>query len=175
MNHILKPHTGITNVTLSSTLELSTHKLLLTFRIEGELEKYVFLEKREKKRVDELWRSTCFELFLASSKSEEYYELNFSSSLAWNYYYLSEYRAEVKEVENVALSINTSIKENIYEVNIILESNEFNFELFDMYNIATILLTREGERTFWSLHKMEENPDFHNKEFFNKRKNYDII
>ena len=42
-------------------------------------------------RRDELWTSTCLELFLSSPTGKSYWEYNFSPSGDWNIYYLNDY------------------------------------------------------------------------------------
>jgi len=166
MKHLLKSYTQINNIRIHTTLEFRKDRLSLSFSLEGGLEDYLFPAVCKNKKANELWKATCFELFLASSNEEAYYELNVSPSLEWNFYSLPTYRAEVKEVENVSLNINTFKKENTYEINMTLESDILDFESFDTCNMTAILLTKNRERTFWSLKPMGDVPDFHNKEFF---------
>ena len=168
MKTILQPHTPINNITIHTTLNFTNKRLFLSFKIEGLLENYIFPKEKNINRANELWKATCFELFLADSKKEEYYELNFSPSKEWNFYHLNNYRTELEEVEEVLFTIDTVFIENRYEVKISLEPKEGSFPFFDIYNSATILLTSDKKRTFWSLNKMKDIPDFHCKDFFNK-------
>ena len=43
-------------------------------------------------RRDELWQSTCLELFIAQPNEPRYWEINLSPSGDWNIYRLSGYR-----------------------------------------------------------------------------------
>ncbi len=43
-------------------------------------------------RADELWGTTCFELFLAEAADSAYYEFNFSPSSQWAAYAFTGYR-----------------------------------------------------------------------------------
>jgi len=120
------------------------------------------------RRGDELWKQTCFELFLAKSTGSDYYELNFSPSFVWNFYYLSEYRAEPSEVEiEKEPKIESCKNSESYKISFEIELKTFDF---DSYNVAAILLPKQGERTFWSVHHYNHVPDFHNRENFLKVK-----
>jgi hypothetical protein len=166
----LQSHELIDNICVDVVSELSENKLYIAFNINGKLDAYIFPQKSKLKRVDELWKETCFELFLANSKTEEYYELNFSSSLSWNFYHLSGYRNHVSEVKGLAepkIEIFKKIDE--FKITFELELKNFSFEKFDSYNLATILLTKESNRTFWAIKHLKTQPDFHDKKSFLKR------
>lgn len=160
----------IDNISIHSTFEFSKNKLCLTFRINGELKEYIFPKQSKLKKANELWKATCFELFLADEE-ERYYELNFSSSLVWNLYVLDAYRAEPKEFElEEEPNITIVQKDNEFHIVFELETKAINFEKFKYYNMATILLNKEKERTFWTINHLNDTPNFHNKEsFFNIR------
>ena len=52
----------------------------------------------EPARTDELWRSTCFELFLRFDDDERYVEFNFSPSTRWAAYAFDGYREGMAEL-----------------------------------------------------------------------------
>src|SRR5687768_9062629 len=49
-------------------------------------------------RADDLWKSTCFEVFARTKGSEGYVELNFSPSFQWAAYAFSSYRTDRREL-----------------------------------------------------------------------------
>ena len=163
MQKKLIPHSLIEDIFITSILDLKADRVTLSFLVEGALENYIFPSPQTSKRANELWKSTCFELFLAHSEKEEYYEFNISPSLAWNCYHLSTYRAEPKEVEILVEPVIKTTKESgCYRLD--FELKGFALTSFDRVNLTAILLTKEGERTFWSLKKMQGSPDFHERE-----------
>lgn len=167
MKNNLKSYAYNSEMIINSTFEIKKKSISLSFTLQGELEEYFFEEPRAKKRANELWRTTCFELFLANRENEDYYELNFSSSLAWNFYHLSAYRAEVQEVELLfEPQIEIHIKENVFQVSFEVEVEACFLEQFNLYNVASILLTKENKRTFWSEKHLTAVPDFHHRDNF---------
>lgn len=95
MTYQLKSFSNIDDISIDASLKLSKEKITLHFLLKGALEAYCFPKAERLERADELWKATCFELFLAD-EHEVYYELNFSSSFAWNFYVLDAYRGEAK-------------------------------------------------------------------------------
>jgi len=165
MKHQLIPYKKSSNIKIISTLKQNKNLLHLTFKVSGDLENYKLPKTKKEERKDELWRESCFELFLATEEDEAYYEFNFSPTLAWNVYRLEYYRAEPKmidEVELVEFEVKQT-KETLF-IEIILDVQTLKF---NSYNLATILLNNQEEREFWSLKAKGDTPDFHSRlEFY---------
>lgn len=53
-------------------------------------------------RVDDLWKHTCFEAFIAPADGAGYFEFNVSPSLQWAAYRFSGYREGMAQAENIA-------------------------------------------------------------------------
>lgn len=167
MKKILTPYSDALIDKIESELTIENKYLQISFSIKGILSEYFFPSKVEQKRVNELWKSTCFELFLANSKTEAYYELNFSSSLAWNFYCLSGYRNELEEVQNVSTS-KIEVFKSADEFKIVLEIKIDKLNEFDICNIACVLLNKKNERIFYSVYHHLDKADFHNRQNFFK-------
>jgi len=168
MQNELVSHREASNLRVTTTVYLNQKSIALSFVIKGKLDEYSFSPQSKQTRANELWKATCFELFLANSNNEAYYEFNFSPSLAWNFYYLNEYRAEPCEVEmNTEPKIETLYGQDSFQIFCELE---INTRSFDSYNVAAILLTKEAQRTFWSVNHLNTAPDFHHRANFLKIK-----
>jgi len=166
MKHQLTPYNQNSNIKIISTLEQNKNLLHLTFKLSGDIKHYKFPKTKKEERKDELWRGSCFELFLATEEDEAYYEFNFSPTLAWNSYRLEYYRAEPKKIDEVEL-IEFEVKktqETLF-IEIILDVQTLQF---NSYNLATILLNKQDKREFWSLKAKGDTPDFHSRLEFEK-------
>ena len=164
MKHFLKPYSKKNELTIEGILTLSSNKISLHFKITGVLKNYQFPQIDKLKRANELWKATCFELFLANSKTKIYYEINISPTLHWNIYRLETYRAEPKElIVSSEPLIEIREDEESYEIDFELECKELNLAEFDQYNLAVILLNIENEREFWAVNLVGESPDFHDR------------
>jgi len=155
------------NTTITIFLKLEQEQAYAEILVKGDLDQFNFDEAQELKRQNELWQGTCFELFLANKKSNEYIELNLTPSLAWNLYHFDNEREGMSEisVKNKPL-IKSSKIGNRYRLRYDLNLENFTLDKETLFNATAILLRKDGERTFWSPLDMREKPDFHDKAYF---------
>ncbi|MFA6220340.1 MAG: DOMON-like domain-containing protein [Erythrobacter sp.] len=69
--------------------------LTIRWRIEGSA-RLVLPKPAGRRRLDELWRTTCFEMFLQAGEGPGYSEFNLSPSEAWNAYDFDDYRSGMR-------------------------------------------------------------------------------
>ncbi len=164
MKHLLKSYSQKPKLCIESSVTLSQGKISLHFKIIGTLKNYQFPQRDKPKRANELWKATCFELFLANSKTKTYYEINISAILHWNIYRLETYRAEPKElIVSSKPFIMVKEDEQSYEIDFELECKELDLTEFDQYNLAVILLNKQNERDFWAVNPVGDSLDFHDR------------
>jgi hypothetical protein len=60
--------------------------LSLWYVVQGDAERLVIPPAVEERRADNLWQTTCFELFLKPAEGASYLEFNFSPSGEWAAY-----------------------------------------------------------------------------------------
>ncbi len=89
------PPTAVTGVE-ARIIGRDENWLRVRWRIEG-AQQLVVPAFAGKGRADELWKTTCFELFLKPLGGEAYCELNLSPSERWNAYDFDGYRAGMCE------------------------------------------------------------------------------
>ena len=158
-------HREDNNITVEASLEIEDKNFKLEYQVKGEVNNYIFSKPSREKRANELWRATCFELFLAPKESLNYWELNLSPSKAWNFYAFDNYKLCMREEKNISLPIiHISQKKNNYSLSL-----KFNFdrELKEAdFNLAVILLDREKNRHFYSINRKENGVDFHDRGYW---------
>jgi hypothetical protein len=111
-------------------------------------------------RTNGLWESTCFELFLRREGEDGYLELNFSPSGEWAAYAFRGYReGMVQAAMPGPPQIRTSVTPDRLEVEVAVSPwlDEGPYAM----NIAAILQSRTGDRTFWASDHAGDAPDFH--------------
>ena len=157
------------DINIQANFEIVNKTLTLEFTVTGEIKNYIFNEPCIQTREDELWKKTCFELFIAHKNNSAYYELNISPSTNWNFYSFSDYKTAMQEEEkNISEPfIHSSKMRDEYRL-----SFEFYFyeELIEkelIFNLAVILLDTKGIRHFYSINRREGKVDFHDKECWN--------
>jgi len=162
---ILKNHNNEQkDIEIKATLEIRDKKIKGSFEITGELEHYLFDKLKKQNRKDELWKRTCFELFLANRDRPNYYELNMSPSSEWNFYHFSDYKKEMKEEKNIStpsIYLSKTPKGYLFSFEFELYTNILNDNF--IFNLAVILLDTQGVRHFYSIHRKEKKVDFHDR------------
>lgn len=126
------------------------------FRVLGDISKLVIPPPSAPERADNLWRTTCFELFVAG-KASAYREYNFSPSGRWAAYDFDGYRAGMRDAP-------ANIETELYR-----EDNrlQFSAKIMDEFlNPAFVGLTAVIEETdgairYWSTAFAPGKPDFH--------------
>lgn len=73
--------------------------LTLTYAVTGAIADLRIPEPAAPQRTDELWRHTCFEIFLRRSAAAGYAEFNFSPSSQWAAYRFDGYRSGMTRLE----------------------------------------------------------------------------
>jgi len=84
-------------IALHVSLTLHDRKITLAYQLDDPADTVVWPEQPPHSsaatlRQDELWKTTCMELFIKRSDDPEYWEFNFSPSGAWNAYHFTRYR-----------------------------------------------------------------------------------
>ncbi len=81
---------------IDAELERVPGGAVATFRTIGDVSRLVIPSVGAAERTDDLWRTTCFELFIAGEGSG-YREYNLSPSGAWAAYEFNDYRAGMRQ------------------------------------------------------------------------------
>ena len=136
---------------------------MLRFRIEGN-GSLVVPEFKGRGRQDELWKTTCFELFLRRADGS-YREFNFSPSGRWAAYEFSGYRSGIVNYEPLAWpDISGDAGTDLHVAAIFFDAREvLGFESAAL----TAVIEEEGGRfSYWSVAHAQERPDFHDPACF---------
>lgn len=118
-------------------------------------------------RKNELWETTCFEMFLGSENSPDYWEFNLSPAGHWNIYHFDDYRQGMEPLY-VFESLPFAVKYQGDRLQLFLE-----FDLDKILpqqqikvSITTVIKFKTGEITYWALKHCGEQPDFHLRDSF---------
>jgi hypothetical protein len=91
-----------------STILSSGGQWNIGFTVEADVDRLVLPEPVIPERRDELWRTTCFELFLREPATGAYLEFNMSPSGNWAAYAFDGYRQGMRNLEVAPISITSS-------------------------------------------------------------------
>jgi len=134
--------------------------LRVRWRIEGS-QSLVVPPFAGKGRADELWQTTCFELFLKPDGMPDYVELNLSPSERWNAYDFTAYRWGMAErpfprEPECALRLGSSFA--IFDAAIPVAGLP---DAPCAMGLAAVIEEQGGVKSFWALVHPDAKPDFH--------------
>ena len=108
------------------------------------------------KRTDELWRTTCFELFVTDD-GQAYREYNFSPSGAWAAYTFEDYRVGMRPADgDIEIKFSSDSKSLLLEAKIVSE-----FPIPALVGLTAVIEETDGAIRYWSSAFAPGKPDFH--------------
>lgn len=139
--------------------------LRVRWRIDG-VGKLVVPKFGGKGRQDELWRTTCFEMFLRPKGSDSYCEFNFSPSERWAAYDFETYREGMAEramprEPDCALRLGQAMA--IFDVAVPAAGVPYGGSAM---NLAAVIEEEGGQLSYWAIAHPEGKPDFHDPACF---------
>lgn len=148
--------------------------LWVNYVLKGDLDQMRVPKPRAPRFVDDLWRHSCFEMFIAGKGQPGYHEFNFSPSGEWAVYAFARLR------ERVPLDVAVTVEALNPHVTVCrgLEKLELDAvlpleRLSPRYAGARLALAlsgvvedRDGVLSYWALKHPRAKPDFHHPEAF---------
>lgn len=122
-------------------------------------------------RADDLWRTTCFEMFLGVPDRAEYLELNLSPSSRWAAYDFDDYRQRGPGVTLLAVPrVDLRAGTDTLECSVRMDIKELVPAGGDrrdwIVNIAAVIEAKDGRMSYWALAHGDGAPDFHRRDCF---------
>ena len=119
-------------------------------------------------RRDELWTTTCLELFIGAKESTPYWEFNLSPNGDWNIYRLSAYRSNLTPdlaYQNLASAIHS--KASQFELNVVcpIPADLKTSPKLDVA-ICAVIQFKQGPISYWALNHGGAEADFHRRDGF---------
>ncbi len=122
------------------------------------------------RRTEELWRTTCFEVFLRPRGSEFYFELNLSPSGDWAAYRFDSYRSGMSDARiscqpdpDVWFQDGVRMQEARFDI-----SQEPALDITIPWDVGLSAVIEEvdGGKSYWALAHGNGPPDFHSATCF---------
>lgn len=161
--YFLRPHPDFPSPVKRIAVEvtrLAPERLVLTYRIGGDLRCVDFPKPQRAARADGLWQHSCCEAFLGAG--EGYYEFNFSPSSQWAAYRFDGHRAGMRDVETdprIAWDGDGEPAELTATIPLPPAAT-------GPLGLSAIIEDTNGNRSFWALAHPSGEPDFHDAACF---------
>ena len=117
-------------------------------------------------RADELWKTTCFEMFLSPLEGEAYSEWNLSPSERWNAYDFSGYRDGMSErpvPREPACTMRLGSSFAIFDAAL---PNSALPDAPSAMGLTCVIEEEGGIKSFWAMDHGKDQPDFHDASCF---------
>ncbi len=152
----------------ASAVRQTANRLSLRYVVNGVISYVQFPPPAAPGRADELWRHTCFEVFLQVPGSAAYWEFNFSPSGQWAAYQFTGYRAGMRPFEPVvAPTIEMQTERERFAMRVTLDLTTLGLPPNGVWRAglsAIIEGSGEGQgphTSWWALAHPPGKPDFH--------------
>ena len=143
--------------------------LLLHYVVAGEIGDLRLPPQAEPARVDELWKHTCFEVFVRPYADERYFEVNMAPSRQWATYAFSGYRSGMRAAEEIeGPDIETSVRAGrFFNLRAALDLSRLPaLEGPWRVGISAVIEETSGAKSYWALAHPQGKPDFHHADSF---------
>jgi hypothetical protein len=149
------------------TITLGTSgEVTLTYRVSAEIAALEIPALSTPHRIDGLWKSTCFELFIGNFEDENYLEYNFAPSRQWAAYQFAGYRSDMAELETNAPNITIAQDADILTLCATLHLPDSWRARRLRAGISAVIAKKNGDISFWAAAHPPGKPDFHHKDCF---------
>jgi hypothetical protein len=173
--HLLRPHpaspaAGVSSLAVDARARGGDLELL--YRLAGDMAKLRIPAPAPARRTDELWRHTCFEVFVALPGPAGYLEYNFSPSGAWAAYRFDDYRAGMSPLEQgVEPRIDCRPTDRGVDLHVTVDLAWLNLARPESpgalrLGLSAVIEDQAGVLSYWALAHASEKPDFHRAESF---------
>lgn len=130
------------------------------FRIEGDIARVKIPDHAPSTRANDLWRTTCFELFWQPIGGTFYREFNLAPSSQWAAYDFDSFREGMRDahIPSIAVSSSRNDKELRLEASIAADLPDPA-----QVGLSAVIEDLEGNIQYWALAFPPGKPDFHSE------------
>ena len=140
--------------------------MTLHYAVSGEIGAILVPPQRPTTRTDNLWKHTCFEVFIATGSHLPYREFNLSPSSEWAAYQFNSYRKSSGNLEvSTPPKITTSKTASLLELNAEIETGLSDSAPWRLA-VSAVIEEKSGAKSYWALTHPQPKPDFHLPESF---------
>lgn len=116
---------------------------------------------------ENLWQTTCFEIFLKNQSNDDYYEFNFNGKGDWNVFYFNKYRERANDFKH-SIQTTTAIERKLNRTHFLFTiglPELKKIKLPCLVNLSSVIKSK-SENSYWSQKHNSQKPDFHDPSNF---------
>jgi hypothetical protein len=139
--------------------------LLLSYELTGIIGELRLPPVTTPARGDELWRHSCFEVFIRPVGRSAYFEFNFAPSTQWAAYRFDGYRSGMRATEIGEPRIEINFAPGQLTLQAALELSALPPGPWCL-GLSAVLEEVNGNTSYWALAHPSGKPDFHHADCF---------
>lgn len=162
----LQPHPAHPPSTLTSLdarIERTAEGFTVTYELQADISALRIPAPATPARTDELWKATCFELFLKRPDSTAYFEFNFSPSTQWAAYGFTNTREGMSPFADANPIIECECKSDSL---LLTASLRLPTDLPLAASVTAVIEDAKSAKSYWALAHPAHKPDFHHPDSF---------
>ena len=169
----LKPHpdsrqTAVSRVSVD--VARTAAGISLRYELEGDTAALAIPELSNPSRADELWKHTCFEVFVRQSDGDGYLEFNLSPTGEWAAYVFDSYRAGMADVGAIKrVPIGTRLMDRYFTLKAEIDLSSVKGLAADRpwtVAVTSVIEAVDGTKSYWALAHPQGKADFHHADGF---------
>jgi hypothetical protein len=134
----------------------------VAFTLDGDIARIRIPEPRPRRFADDLWKHTCFEIFVRHDGAEAYEEFNFSPSGEWAAYAFERYREARRSSEDAAdPQVTMRRTAGGLELDARVQLDESSSGAMLNVGLTAVIEDIDGTLSYWALAHPAGKPDFH--------------
>ena len=157
------------NIEISGLITTQTDAIYIQYLVTGDISKAKFPPVLQHgQRKNNLWKSTCFELFISPDNHTEYWEYNFSPSHHWALYQFSGYRENQSDDLSITDLVITTQRTNDQQFELACKAplpDPIKGHTIDI-GVSAVIQDTEDNLYYYALIHCKETADFHNRKSF---------
>lgn len=162
----LQPHPAhppSTLTSLTTRIERTADGLVVTYELLANTSALRIPAPAAPARTDELWKATCFELFLKHPDSPAYFEFNFSPSTQWAAYSFTNTREGMSPLAdaNPTIACERAPDRLVLTVKLALPAAPPLAA-----SVTAVIEDAKGAKSYWAVAHPADKPDFHHPDSF---------
>lgn len=166
--HPSTPAGAVRAVEVSARLRAG--ELLLRYVLHGELTRILVPDTLHGGRADDLWKHTCFEVFIRAEGSRDYYEFNFSPSRQWASFHFDSYRRGMSHPD-MARAPTVSLESSLDRLQMnaavhLADLPGLQPDSLLALALCAVVEDRDGKLSYWAQAHAPGKADFHASEGF---------
>ena len=166
--HRETPSVAVTAIAVEVS-QSAPDQLRLRYTVTGDISGLYVPPRLTPARTDNLWQTTCFEVFIRPVSGDYYDEFNLSPDTRWAAYAFDGHRLNARDL---AVSRAPEIMMTKSETELVgdcLITLPRAYGEDSMLGLTTVIVEADGTKSFWALAHPEGAPEFHDANCFTAR------